>query len=61
MNEDRLRVTWQFYEESFMWRDATRGRHFSIDRTYFDHYNLAPSPVRSHWAWASCEHLCACA
>jgi hypothetical protein len=28
-----------------MWRDASRGRNFSTDRTYFDHYILAPSQV----------------
>ena len=45
LNGGQLRVTWQFYEEVFMWRDASRGRNFSTDRTYFDHYILAPSQV----------------
>ena len=40
-----VRVTWQFYTESFLWRDAFKGRSFAVDRLMFDHFNIAPSEV----------------
>ncbi len=61
LNGGQLRVTWQFYEEAFMWRDASRGRNFSTDRTYFDHYILAPSQVCrcNSWVYAVFAHVVA--
>jgi hypothetical protein len=47
-SEGKLRLTWQFYVEQFLWRDASqKGRSFDIDRPYFDHFNIRPSPVRA--------------
>lgn len=44
---NNLRVTWQFYTESFMWRDTfLKPREFKIDQKFFDHFNMAPTVVR---------------
>ena len=43
---NKLRVTWQFYTESYMWRDTfLRPREFKIDQKFFDHFNIRPTLV----------------
>ena len=42
-----IRVTWQFFAESFLWRDAFKGRSFAVDQKLFDRFNIRPSEVRA--------------
>jgi hypothetical protein len=44
---NKLRITWQFYEEQLLRMDPVKaGRLFARDKRYFDHFNLRPSVVR---------------
>jgi hypothetical protein len=43
---NNLRVTWQFYVESFLWHDGfSHPRTFATDQKIFDHFNIRPSEV----------------
>lgn len=43
---NNLRVTWQFYVESFLWHDGfSHPRSFATDQKIFDHFNIRPSEV----------------
>jgi hypothetical protein len=47
-SSNNFRITWQFYVDQFLWRDASipkNGRLFSKDAVYYDHFNLGVSEV----------------
>jgi hypothetical protein len=43
---NNLRITWQFYTETFLWTPAFENqRQFDMDKKLFDHFNVVPSEV----------------
>jgi hypothetical protein len=43
---NNLRITWQFYTETFLWTSAFENqRQFDMEVKLFDHFNIVPSKV----------------
>ena len=47
---NNLRITWQFYTETFLWRSGEdTSRDFAgVEKKIFDHFNIVPSEVRDY-------------